>query len=187
MPVPVMRIAGSGDQAAAFPQCVACPGRIQLRRQSLDGGHARRHSTRLTSNPGLDLFARFSPDGRLIAFTGQYGGDEQVYVIPAEGGVPKQLTFYPAAGPARGSMGLRQSSVWLDAGRLGGVVQIGTRRLHADRLEALYGARGRRRGHRVAHARVGGGSILARRQTDRLFAALARLSQREALSGRLGE
>jgi tricorn protease len=54
---------------------------------------------RLTSNPGLDLFARFSPDGRFIAFTGQYGGDEQVYVIPAEGGVPKQLTFYPAAGP----------------------------------------------------------------------------------------
>jgi len=56
-------------------------------------------AVRLTSNPGLDLFARFSPDGRFIAFTGQYGGDEQVYVIPAQGGAPKQLTFYPAAGP----------------------------------------------------------------------------------------
>ncbi|MGB6306870.1 MAG: S41 family peptidase [Steroidobacteraceae bacterium] len=56
-------------------------------------------ATRLTSNPGLELFARFSPDGRFIAFTGQYGGDEQVYVMPSGGGAPKQLTFYPAAGP----------------------------------------------------------------------------------------
>ena len=54
---------------------------------------------RLTANPGLELFAKFSPDGHFIAFTGQYGGDEQVYVIPAEGGAPKQLTFYPAPGP----------------------------------------------------------------------------------------
>jgi len=53
----------------------------------------------LTSAPGLELFGKFSPDGRFIAFTGQYGGDEQVYVIPAEGGAPKQLTFYPAPGP----------------------------------------------------------------------------------------
>jgi tricorn protease len=56
-------------------------------------------ATRLTSNPGLELFGKFSPDGRHIAFTGQYGGDEQVYVMPAEGGAPKQLTFYPAPGP----------------------------------------------------------------------------------------
>jgi len=56
-------------------------------------------ATRLTANPGLKLFGKFSPDGRYIAFTGQYGGDEQVYVIPAGGGVPRQLTFYPATGP----------------------------------------------------------------------------------------
>ncbi|HEX6901539.1 MAG TPA: S41 family peptidase [Thermoanaerobaculia bacterium] len=60
-----------------------------------DGGGA----TRLTAHPGLELFARFSPDGKWIAFTGQYDGDEQVYVIPAAGGVPKQLTWYPARGP----------------------------------------------------------------------------------------
>lgn len=54
---------------------------------------------RLTAHPGLELFAKFSPDGRHIAFTGQYGGDEQVYVMPAEGGAPVQLTFYPASGP----------------------------------------------------------------------------------------
>src|SRR5580704_701237 len=56
-------------------------------------------AVRLTSSPGLELFGRFSPDGRHIAFTGQYGGDEQVYVISSDGGVPKQLTFYPAQGP----------------------------------------------------------------------------------------
>ena len=56
-------------------------------------------ATRLTAHPGLELFAKFSPDGKWIAFTGQYDGDEQVYVMPAAGGVPKQLTFYPAHGP----------------------------------------------------------------------------------------
>src|SRR4051812_1190368 len=56
-------------------------------------------ATRLTAHPGLELFAKFSPDGQWIAFTGQYDGDEQVYVIPSTGGVPKQLTFYPARGP----------------------------------------------------------------------------------------
>jgi tricorn protease len=59
------------------------------------GGTAKR----LTSNAGLELFAKFSPDGRSIAFTGQYGGDEQVYVMDSGGGAPKQLTYYPAQGP----------------------------------------------------------------------------------------
>jgi len=59
------------------------------------GGNA----TRLTAHPGLELFPKFSPDGKWIAFTGQYEGDEQVYVIPSEGGEPRQLTYYPARGP----------------------------------------------------------------------------------------
>ncbi|HBB95861.1 MAG TPA: peptidase S41 [Blastocatellia bacterium] len=54
---------------------------------------------RLTAHPGVEVFAKFSPDGKWIAFTGQYDGDEQVYVIPSTGGVPRQLTFYPAKGP----------------------------------------------------------------------------------------
>jgi tricorn protease len=54
---------------------------------------------RLTAHPGVELFAKYSPDGQWIAFTGQYDGDEQVYVIPAAGGVPRQLTYYPARGP----------------------------------------------------------------------------------------
>ena len=56
-------------------------------------------ATRITAHPGQELFPRFSPDGRWIAFTGQYDGDEQVYVVPARGGVPRPLTFYPATGP----------------------------------------------------------------------------------------
>jgi tricorn protease len=56
-------------------------------------------AVRLTAHPGLELFPKFSPDGKWIAFTGQYDGDEQVYVIPSGGGVPRQLTFYPAFGP----------------------------------------------------------------------------------------
>jgi tricorn protease len=60
-----------------------------------DGGTA----ARLTTHPGLELFPKFSPDGEWIAFTGQYEGDEQVYVMPASGGEPRQLTHYPARGP----------------------------------------------------------------------------------------
>ncbi len=59
------------------------------------GGTARR----LTAHPGQEVFPRFSPDGQWIAFTGQYDGDEQVYVMPAAGGEPKRLTWYPAHGP----------------------------------------------------------------------------------------
>jgi tricorn protease len=56
------------------------------------GGVARR----ITTHPGLETFPKFSPDGKFIAFTGQYDGNSEVYVIPAEGGDPKQLTFLPA-------------------------------------------------------------------------------------------
>ena len=56
-------------------------------------------ASRLTSTPGVELFAKFSPDGRWIAFTSQVNGDEQVCVIPSEGGEVRQLTWYPADGP----------------------------------------------------------------------------------------
>jgi tricorn protease len=53
------------------------------------GGIARR----LTSHEGFEMFARFSPDGKSIAFTGQYDGNTEVYLMPAEGGVPRRLTY----------------------------------------------------------------------------------------------
>src|SRR6478672_7539330 len=56
-------------------------------------------ATRLTAHPGMETYAKYSPDGKWIAFTGQYDGDEQVYVMPSGGGEPKQLTFYPSRGP----------------------------------------------------------------------------------------
>ncbi len=56
---------------------------------SLKGGSARR----LTTHPGLETAARFSPDGQWLAFSGQYDGGTQVYVMPAEGGPPKRLTW----------------------------------------------------------------------------------------------
>ncbi|MBT8398583.1 MAG: PD40 domain-containing protein [Gemmatimonadetes bacterium] len=62
---------------------------------SLSGGEAKR----LTSHEGLEVFARFSPDGRWIAFSGEYAGTRQVYVMPSNGGTPRQLTFYPDVGP----------------------------------------------------------------------------------------
>ncbi|WP_257303870.1 S41 family peptidase [Geothrix campi] len=56
---------------------------------SLKGGPARR----LTTHPGLETAARFSPDGKWIAFNAQYSGTTEAYVMPAEGGVPKRLTW----------------------------------------------------------------------------------------------
>jgi tricorn protease len=65
-----------------------------------DGGGVRR----LTSDLGEELFPKFSPDGKWIAFTGEYGGNRQVYVISAGGGTPRQLTFHNDIGelPPRG-------------------------------------------------------------------------------------
>src|SRR5215472_917217 len=57
-----------------------------------DGGEA----TRLTTSAGIETNPCFSPDGSLIAFTGQYDGNTDVYVIPSVGGVPKRLTYHPA-------------------------------------------------------------------------------------------
>jgi tricorn protease len=59
---------------------------------SRDGGDARR----LTSGVGVETLPHFSPDGSLVAFTGEYEGNRDVYVVPSTGGVPRRLTFHPA-------------------------------------------------------------------------------------------
>ncbi len=55
------------------------------------GGLARR----VTSHEGLELFGRFSPDGNQIAFSGEYDGDLNVYVMPTAGGAPTRLSYHP--------------------------------------------------------------------------------------------
>ncbi len=57
------------------------------------GGTARR----LTSHPGIEEAAKFSPDGKTLVFTAEYDGAPNLYVMPATGGAPKRLTFFGAA------------------------------------------------------------------------------------------
>ena len=57
-----------------------------------EGGAA----SRLTSHVGDELYPKFSPDGKWIAFTGEYDGNPDVYLISSEGGEPKRLTFHPS-------------------------------------------------------------------------------------------
>ena len=63
-----------------------------------NGGEA----LRLTTNEGEESAPHFSPDEKWIAFTGQYGGNTDVYVIPSEGGTPKRLTWHPSADIVQG-------------------------------------------------------------------------------------
>lgn len=58
------------------------------------GGVARR----ITSHPGYEMFARFSHDGKSIAFTGQYDGNTEVFIMPATGGEPKRITYTATLG-----------------------------------------------------------------------------------------
>lgn len=58
---------------------------------NLDGSGVRR----LTSHVGEERNPRFSPDGSLLAFSGQYDGNTDVYVVPVEGGEPRRLTWHP--------------------------------------------------------------------------------------------
>lgn len=70
-----------------------------------NGGRA----TRLTSHSGEELFPKFSPDGRWIAFSAEYTGTRQVWVMPSAGGQPRQLTYRSDVGvmPPRGGSDYR--------------------------------------------------------------------------------
>ena len=54
-----------------------------------EGGVARK----LTGHDGYETFAHFSPDGKWLAFTAQYDGNTEVYLMDSRGGVPKRLTY----------------------------------------------------------------------------------------------
>ncbi|RMG34955.1 MAG: protease [Methanobacteriota archaeon] len=59
-------------------------------------------ATRLTAFPGVESEPHFSPDGKYVAFTGQYEGNADVYIIPVEGGEPVRLTWHPSGDLVRG-------------------------------------------------------------------------------------
>ena len=58
----------------------------------ITGGMAKR----ITRSNGSEVFAKFSPDGKMLAFTADYDGGTDVYVMPVNGGTPKRLTYHPA-------------------------------------------------------------------------------------------
>ncbi len=63
-----------------------------------DGGDAKR----MTSFEGTESNPHFSPDGKMIAFTGEYDGNTDVFVMPTAGGEPKRLTWHPGADVVQG-------------------------------------------------------------------------------------
>ena len=63
-----------------------------------EGGNA----VRLTSSEGAETDPAFSANGRWVAFSGQYGGNTEVYVMPAAGGQPERITWHPAADIVQG-------------------------------------------------------------------------------------
>jgi tricorn protease len=95
--------------ACIFPVTVFAQGTLLLRQPSVsdqaivfayandlwivdrNGGESRR----LTSSQGTETNPYFSPDGKLVAFTGNYSGNSEVYIISAEGGEPRRLTWHP--------------------------------------------------------------------------------------------
>jgi tricorn protease len=87
-----------------------------------DGGDA----VRLTSATGAETDPAFSPDGAWLAFTGQYAGNTDVYVVPAGGGEPRRLTWHPGADVVQG---------WTPGGEI--LFQSG-RAGHPTRLTQFY-------------------------------------------------
>ncbi len=94
------------------------------------GGTARR----LTTHEGTESNPNFSPDGEWIAFTGHYDGNDDVYLIPVDGGSPTRLTWHPGADIVRG----------LHPGRVGDSLCFGAGVPHQSLRPVLYRAGGRR-------------------------------------------
>ncbi|MDG1571285.1 PDZ domain-containing protein [Robiginitalea sp. M366] len=93
-----------------------------LWKSSLAGGKA----VRLTSDEGQESFPHFSPDGRQIAFTAEYDGNTDVYIIPSSGGQPQRLTWHPGADVVQG---------WTPGGK---VLFRSSREGHPTQLNRLY-------------------------------------------------
>lgn len=120
-----------------------------------EGGIARR----LTSHMGAESSPRISPDGKTVAFTGQYDGNTDVYVVPIAGGEPKRLTWHP------GGDGVRDWSpdgrVLFASGREGGapvarlyLISPEGGQPEALKIPKVFHASYRRDGQRIAYTPV---------------------------------
>ena len=107
-----------------------------------EGGEAKR----LTNGVGVETDPFFSPDGRTIAFTGEYDGNTDVYIVPATGGVPKRLTFHPDAdlvvGWAPDGRRVMFASARNSASRFPRLFTIATDGVFPDELPLPMGERG---------------------------------------------
>jgi tricorn protease len=102
--------------AAAAPAAVHAQGTRFLRQPDVSASHivfvhandlwivgrGGGNAVRLTSSEGAETDPEFSADGRWIAFSGQYGGNTDAYVMPAAGGQPERLTWHPAPDVVQG-------------------------------------------------------------------------------------
>ena len=114
----------------------------------LSGGTA----TQLTADSGSDMAPHFSPDGRWIAFTDWYQGNTDVYVIPADGGPVKRLTYHSINTPDRQGQAATdpgQPRDEVDAGQQKRRLPVPSQQLQCDVDHARLYRAGRRR---VAHA-----------------------------------
>ena len=134
-----------------------------------EGGAA----SRLTAGPGVETSPAFSPDGSRIAFTGEYDGNVDVFVMPGRRRRAEAADVAPGGRHGAG----------LDARRHARALRV-----HAHRVLALLGVvhRGRRRraAREAAAAHGGRGRLLARRRAHRVRAAPAGVHHLEALPRR---
>jgi tricorn protease len=79
------------QQPAVSDQAIAFVYANDLWIVNINGGEPHR----LTSSPGNETNPYFSPDGTLLAFTGNYSGNNEVYIVSATGGEPRRLTWHP--------------------------------------------------------------------------------------------
>ena len=71
-------------------------------------GKAGGAAVRLTSGQGVETYPVFSPDGKTVAFSGEYDGNFDVYTVPVTGGVPKRITYHP---------GIDEPTTWTNDGK----------------------------------------------------------------------
>ncbi len=97
---------------------------------------------RLTSHPANEGNVKFSPDGKSLAFTANYDGNNDVYVMAITGGQPKRLTFHPATD------------------RVTGWTPHGTSVVFSSNRETSFGRSGQ-----IYHASLNGGLPVKQMQT----------------------